>query len=381
MSIEPERSAFAGIYDATADAMLAEFKRLRSGLNHAGARGDAAEEIVRNFLAEALPASLGVAVGQVVDSEGSFSGQSDVIIYNAARTPMLFTSAQGGQQTVPVEGVVAVVEVKSVLQKKDLPQLVSHASKLKSLQAKAFFPGALQPRYELYGRHWVDVPPLYTVFAFSSDGLYIEELNELLAEVPPHLRVDNVCALDRGLVLNVCLTGDVSNPENLFTMSATSTEVSRLGKVETESPLLPWFAMNSSLWSQFDCRPINLSAYVENELRVDATVPGAHTEEFRDVLVKQMADEVGVSQSIVAKIAGYDKSPVTAEELLQLVEPFRRGLYSPATPEGEAIFERLSAVPTKDAPAVLLEILTSAAPLKSDIVAADEADGGTATAD
>lgn len=111
------------LWDATAASMRVQFERVRASLSHSGARGGAAGEIVRHFLAEALPSSLGVAVGQFVDSFGNFSGQSDVIVYNAQATPMLVNSAQGSTQTVPVEGVVAVIEVKSRLQRKDLGQM------------------------------------------------------------------------------------------------------------------------------------------------------------------------------------------------------------------------------------------------------------------
>ena len=357
MSDEAENSGFAGIYDATAEAMLAEFKKLRSGLNHSGARGDAAEEIVREFLADALPASLGVAVGQVVDSNGSYSGQSDVIIYNAERTPMLFRSAQGGRQTVPIEGVVAVVEIKSVLQKKDLTQLVSHARKLKSLEAKAYIPRAIESQYQLYDQQWARIPPLYSVFAFSADGLYVEELNAMQAGTPLHQRVDNLCALGRGLVLNVCLTGDIDNPETLFSFSATATRLSRLGEVPSENPLLPWFALNSTIWVQSDCPPINLSAYVQDQLRLQATMPSQDSVEFRDELMRQMGQKIGVSSDVLSKVGGISKEPLTPDEILQLVEPYQQGLFVPGTPESKALFEALAQVGDSERAAALSMLL------------------------
>lgn len=107
----PSKSTpFSAMYDATAASMRAEFERVRASLTHSGMRGDANEEIVRKFLMEALPSSVGVTVGQVVDAGGKFSGQSDVILYDNMTTPMLFTSAQGATQTVPIEGVIAVLK-------------------------------------------------------------------------------------------------------------------------------------------------------------------------------------------------------------------------------------------------------------------------------
>lgn len=341
--------------------MLAEFDRLRAGLTHSGARGDAAEEIVRDFLIGALPASLGVTVGQVVDSTGTYSGQSDVIVFDAQATPMLFRSAQGNTHTVPVEGVVAVIEVKSVLARKDLDQFVEHARRVKSLQRRAFVAQPIVNQRRLYEQDWTVLPIIYSVFAFTSDGLYVSELNRMQAETPLHLRVDNLCAMDRGLLLNVCLTGHVREPETLFTFSPTATRLSKLGEVITDGPLLPWFAGNASLYVQSDRPPIDLSIYVQDELRLGATMPSGDDEEFREELFAQMAEMIGVSVEIVRKI-GTRRDPsadgaalgvgLSAAEILQLVDPFARGLFD-CGPQFRPLFELLSSVPSQQRIAAL----------------------------
>jgi hypothetical protein len=297
---------------------------------------------VRRFLQEALPSSLGVAVGQVVDSHGNFSGESDVIVYNAARTPMLFSSAQGGRQTVPIEGVVAVIEVKSRLQRKDLSQLVIHAHRLKSLERRAYFPQAITPTYHLYDQQWEYLPALYSVFAFSSDGLYVSELNDMQTGTPLHQRVDNLCALDRGLALNICLTGHIDDPESLFSFGPTATRLSKVGEVSLDNPLLPWFALNSSVYAQADCPPINIGLYVQDQLRLAATMPSGNAGEFRDELYRQMAEKLGVSVEAVSKIGGTASGPLSPSEVLELVEPYRKGLFKPGTPEGAQLMESLS---------------------------------------
>lgn len=339
---EPPASPFAAIYDATADSMRAEFNRLRASLTHSGTRGDAAEEIVRRFLEEALPSSLGVAVGQVVDSHGNFSGESDVIVYNAARTPMLFSSAQGGKQTVPIEGVIAVVEVKSRLQKKDLSQLVNHAQRLKNLERRAYIAQTIRSSYRLYDQQWEYLPALYSVFAFSSDDLYVSELNKMQTDTPLHQRVDNLCALDRGLALNICLTGHIDDPESVFSFGPTATRLSKLGEVSLDNPLLPWFAINSSVYAQSDCPPINIGLYVQDQLRLAATMPPGNAGDFRDELCRQMAEKLGVSVETVSKIGGTSSGPLSLSEVLGLVEPYRKGLFNPGTPEGAQMMESLS---------------------------------------
>jgi len=301
---QPGASPFTAMYEATAAHLQAQFERVRASLQHSGARGGAAEEIVRAFLREALPGSLGVAVGQVVDADGNFSGQSDVIVYDAQATPMLFNSAEGGTQTVPIEGVVAVIEVKSVLQKKDLSQLVAHAQRLKAMDRRAYLQQAITTQRTLYEKGWPCLPVLYSVFAFTSQGLYVAELNDLQAEVPLHLRVDNLCALDRGLAVNVCLTGHVSEPDTLFSFQATATRISKLGEVTSDNPLMPWFAMNASLYVQADRPPINLAVYVQDQLRLQATMPQNTDTEIRDELIRQTAELTGIPLDIARKVAG-----------------------------------------------------------------------------
>lgn len=371
------------MYAATATRLQAQFEEVRASLTHSAARGGAAEEIFRKFLIEALPPSLGVAVGQVVDSHGNFSGQSDVIVYDAQATPMLFTSAQGGTQTVPIEGVIAVIEVKSRLQRKDLGQLVAHAQKVKSMEPRAFLPQSLTIHRTLYDQEWANLPVLYSVFAFTSDGLYVGELNSMLAEVPLHRRVDNLCALDRGLVVNVCLTEFTPDERQLqpqFTFQATATRISKLAEVTSDNPLMPWFAMNSSLYVRASRPPLNLAVYVQDQLMLGATMPMADTAEFQTALYQHFADALGISVELAHKVgrtittptdsSGQPTSPppdFSFDEILALVDPYSRGLFIPG-PEGMELFGSLAAVPVEQRPAVLVAFAkaprpTSPAPL------------------
>lgn len=364
---QPGMSPFAAMYEATAANMQAQFERVRASLTHSGARGGAAEEIVRQFLREALPSALGVAVGQVVDADGNFSGQSDVIIYDAQATPMLFNSAQGGTQTVPIEGVVAVIEVKSVLQKKDLGQLIAHARKLKSMERRAYLQQALTAHRTLYEKSWAHLPVLYSVFAFTSQGLYVGELNELQSEIPLHLRVDNLCALDRGLAVNVCLTGHVDDPSTLFSFQGTATKISKLGEIASDNPLMPWFAMNASLYVQSGRSPINLALYVQDQLRLQATMPPNTDLEIRDELIRQTSEVTGVPVDIARKIAGLTDGTkpsnqsgveVSHAEILTLVDPFINGFFVPG-PDAEALFRALADVPAEEREPLLAQLLAS----------------------
>lgn len=79
-------------------------------LGHSGEIGRAREQALRDLLRSFLPPSLGVTTGFVIDAHGGRSRQVDIIIH-FADYHAVFTV--GGIPLVPVEAVIAVIEVKS----------------------------------------------------------------------------------------------------------------------------------------------------------------------------------------------------------------------------------------------------------------------------
>lgn len=80
----------AEIFAQVANQMRADVERARAAMNHAGLKGSEFEKTFRKFLRQYLPASLDISTGQVVDSKGGVSKQLDVIIADAAKTPILY---------------------------------------------------------------------------------------------------------------------------------------------------------------------------------------------------------------------------------------------------------------------------------------------------
>lgn len=79
-------------------------------IGHGGEVGRAREQALRDLLRSFLPPSLGVTTGFVIDAHGGQSRQQDIIVHFAdyhARFDL------GGIPLVPVEAVIAVLEVKS----------------------------------------------------------------------------------------------------------------------------------------------------------------------------------------------------------------------------------------------------------------------------
>lgn len=93
--------------------MLARFREA-GFIKHAGDKGENREHILREFLATHLPKKYGVAKGEIVTKEGQHSHSADIVIYDAANCPVLYSEKTA---IIPIEGVFGVIEVKSSLSK------------------------------------------------------------------------------------------------------------------------------------------------------------------------------------------------------------------------------------------------------------------------
>lgn len=82
----------------------------REVFHHAGTKGDASEQVWLHLLQTYLPERYRTTRAFVVDSEGNFSQQLDVVVYDRQYSPFLFTF--GEQKFVPAESVYAVFEAK-----------------------------------------------------------------------------------------------------------------------------------------------------------------------------------------------------------------------------------------------------------------------------
>jgi len=82
----------------------------RKSFNHPGTKGDATETIWLELLQNYLPKRYEAASAHVVDSNGAFSDQMDVVIFDRQYSPFIF-KFKGGI-IVPAESVYAVFEAK-----------------------------------------------------------------------------------------------------------------------------------------------------------------------------------------------------------------------------------------------------------------------------
>ena len=82
-------------------------------LIHPGEFGSERERICKNLISQFVSNEFSFSSGFIIDSCGSISTQCDLIIYDASNSKFLQDESQ--QRFFPIESVVAVGEIKSIL--------------------------------------------------------------------------------------------------------------------------------------------------------------------------------------------------------------------------------------------------------------------------
>lgn len=188
--------------DAVEKQMRARLDEIRATLNHAGAKGQQVEEVIRNFLREYLPRRLGVGSGEVIDTSENSSSQTDVVIVTDDHP---FTFKQDLPGLFLIEGVCGAGEVKTVLDKDGVVRTAESAQRFKSLRAQRA-PGTLFAGNEA-DRDRFYTSPAYFLFAFESK-LSPEAVANILSAFghygePTYAGgVDGAFLLDRGWVID-----------------------------------------------------------------------------------------------------------------------------------------------------------------------------------
>ncbi|MGD9982924.1 MAG: CBASS effector endonuclease NucC [Porticoccaceae bacterium] len=83
---------------------------VRKSFGHPGTKGDASENVWISMLDTYLPKRYQAAKAHVVDSQGNFSQQIDVVIFDRQYSPFIFTYEN--ETIIPAESVYAVFEAK-----------------------------------------------------------------------------------------------------------------------------------------------------------------------------------------------------------------------------------------------------------------------------
>src|SRR5260370_33862236 len=195
------------IFEKVAQQMQLDFEQTRNALEHPGLKGSGIENIFREFLRKYLPKSLDISSGILIDSNGEQSRQLDVIISDAARTPIFYE--KGEVRVIPIECAYAVIEVKSNLDSEELKQAFTNMKSVRALKKAAYFdPRSINmPPLTFYGREYDIWPVHYFIFAADSIGLghLMDSIHERhrLENLPLWSRIDTVCVLNKGIIANM----------------------------------------------------------------------------------------------------------------------------------------------------------------------------------
>ncbi|MBU3262213.1 hypothetical protein KPG71_19540 [Roseovarius sp. PS-C2] len=104
-----------------------------AGAGHPGLIGAARETPARLQLERVLPGNIGIGSGIVVDSFGGLSKQQDIVIFEKHLCPVFSINDTPEATYYPIEGVLAVGEVKSSLDRAKLEDAFSKIQSVKSL--------------------------------------------------------------------------------------------------------------------------------------------------------------------------------------------------------------------------------------------------------
>jgi hypothetical protein len=168
--------------------------------------GDGRETAVAAFLQQQLPSRYRVARGEVLDTGGKQSGQTDILVYDASNTAPLLTHGDG-LVLMAAEALLATIEVKSRLTNAEMTKSLLGVKNLRSLR----------PFGSPWGLARTNGAPatdglanfFSTVFAFDSDlsksGWPKNELSRVrrcsTTTDVPNQWLDRVVVLSRGMII------------------------------------------------------------------------------------------------------------------------------------------------------------------------------------
>lgn len=150
--------------------------------------GSNRENFVKNLLQIVLPPRLrNIYDGEIIDKNNSKTGQLDLIIIRDDAPCLDF----GGSNTYLVEGVFAVIEIKSYLDKTKLAEAKNTLEKVSKLSVNP--PSVMMGGFHL-GR------PLRIVFSYT--GVSLDALFKNISEDNAFDVFDLVCVLDKGVIIS-----------------------------------------------------------------------------------------------------------------------------------------------------------------------------------
>lgn len=171
-----------------------------NAIHHAGNRGTERENILEEFLTPLLAERFAIGQGEIQATNGTWSKQEDLIIYDRINCPRLFVGHRS--QIFPAESVAAVIEVKTRLGSKEIEEAATNIAKARSL-AKIGKATHIEPGKIAFGS---PTPILGILFAYDlSIGLdtFRKRWDQAQSSRPSEQRINLTCILGKMVILHI----------------------------------------------------------------------------------------------------------------------------------------------------------------------------------
>lgn len=252
-----DKNPLQQIFQGLSQKLRADFEFLSSQLNHSLSTGEAREFVLKELLRQYFPARLGVEKGVIISSleHEAPSKQIDIIIYDKLNTPTLYSAEN--LRIFPIEGVYAVIEVKSNLDNTTLVESIKNIRSVKQMTKCAFVPqsGVIKETFNVYGKKTEYFPTLGFIFSYSSMQ-DIKALKDRIEQeddlVNIENNVDTVCILNKSIITNQRDDGTVVVTKNPNT---------KRGFILTPDSLLFFYLLTMHILPQAWMRPIKMTDY------------------------------------------------------------------------------------------------------------------------
>lgn len=178
-------------YFQTVSNILSSKYKHSGNLKHRWMKGDCRETFIKEFLEKTFPKKFVIGTGEVVDSQDHISNQADIIVYDEGMPIFDYWDKSHFLSW----WVLAHIEVKSKLDKKEL---------IKSLEITKSIKG-LQRDIDSFMHQW-DLPKTIPSFIFAYESINPELINKYTLDYyKDELNIDNcldgICILNQAAFL------------------------------------------------------------------------------------------------------------------------------------------------------------------------------------
>lgn len=199
-------------YIQVAQNLTAEAKQAALLANPTGV-GTEREEVYREFLERHLPKTCDVFLGgYVFDVKGNTSKQIDVIV-TSGNTP-IFQLSDRTRRIAPLEGTIAVAEIKSKLDKANLCSALENFAAIPRMPDSE---GIVSPQIRVPQQRWVDIPYkiilAYDAIERERLNKYIWEFYEMNDHIPLERRPNIIHVLGRYMVVRITPDMRILDPD------------------------------------------------------------------------------------------------------------------------------------------------------------------------